>query len=587
MATQSFTPACVVVVSLGLFCNAQQWNMPLLLRELNNKPPTLSDLSQAMTETNQLDLGRPAQNVSLVTPEPQQLNQDLAQVEPAEPAQFQPRGYQPLLVQSETVRAIQDSKKTPEPKQQTLAQGPSLEAYKPGKHWERSRLMGPAKEPLQGSMKREMPKTNQNLQSLGSRFKTPSQEPVLKPVTVESQKAPDLKLMPPEPPQTVAVDCKESSVQVEVNRDLLGNGQFIEPADLTMGGCQAVDYHDESHVLIFQSELHGCGSEIKVTLDKLIYTFTLVYNPSPLLDTPIVRTNEARLAAQCVYPRKHNVSSSALKPTWMPYASTKDREESLIFSLNLMTDDWQAQRPSSTYFLGDMMNVEGSVQQVHHEPMRVFVDNCMATMGPDINTVPRYAFIENHGCFTDAWHTGSNSQFMPRVQDNKVRFQMGTFKFHQQDTNSIYITCQLKATFASTPIDHLHKSCSYHTGRSRHHHALMSIFSSATRWVSVDGTDEVCGCCDSSCGRRKGRSVGHDGFTFQGRTALGPITVQERPFLQRLEASPDIQETQNLSIEVVVLGGVSAAVVAVCLMALGSILYSRLHKPIVPSCDNT
>lgn len=40
-------------------------------------------------------------------------------------------------------------------------------------------------------------------------------------------------------------------------------------------------------------------------------------------------------------------------------------------------------------------------------------------------------------CFTDAQETGSKSQYFPRVQDNKLQFQLGTFRFHQQDTNSV------------------------------------------------------------------------------------------------------------------------------------------------------
>lgn len=43
----------------------------------------------------------------------------------------------------------------------------------------------------------------------------------------------------------------------------------------------------------------------------------------------------------------------------------------------------------------------------------------------------------------------------------------------------------------------------------------------------------------------------------------------------------------DFSVEEMVLGGIIAAVVLVCLMTLGSILHRRLHKPTVLSCDNT
>lgn len=60
-------------------------------------------------------------------------------------------------------------------------------------------------------------------------------------------------------------------------------------------------------------------------------------------------------------------------------------------------DDWQSERPSSVYFLGDVMNVEASVLQAHHGALRVFVDSCVATAGPDIDALPRFSFIENYG----------------------------------------------------------------------------------------------------------------------------------------------------------------------------------------------
>lgn len=91
------------------------------------------------------------------------------------------------------------------------------------------------------------------------------------------------------------------------------------------------------------------------------------------------------------------MSSDSVKPTWNPYASTKVAEELLYFSLRLMTDNWQLERPSKEYVLGDNINFEASVVQFYHVPLRVFVDNCVATVIPNTNTVPRYAFIENRG----------------------------------------------------------------------------------------------------------------------------------------------------------------------------------------------
>ncbi len=63
----------------------------------------------------------------------------------------------------------------------------------------------------------------------------------------------------------------------------------------------------------------------------------------------------------------------------------------------VFSDDWRFERPSKQYFLGDLINLEASVLSYSHVPIRVFVDSCVATMVPDVTSVPRYSFIENNG----------------------------------------------------------------------------------------------------------------------------------------------------------------------------------------------
>nr|BAM65011.1 egg envelope protein [Chanos chanos] len=320
----------------------------------------------------------------------------------------------------------------------------------------------------------------------------------------------DLKT--PLPANTVAVQCGENMVQVEVKKDFFGINQHIQPSALTLGGCAAAGEDAGAEVLIFESELQACGSVLTMTEDGLIYSFTLVYAPEALPGTPVLRTGDAVVGIECHYPRKHDVSSDALRPTWIPYAATKIAEELLVFSLQLMTDDWQFERPSNQYFLGDFIHIQASVMQYMHVPLRVFVDSCVATTAPDVNSIPSYAFIENHGCMVDAKITGSDSRFLPRVQDDELQFQLEAFRF-QQDSGLIYITCFLKATAASYPTDAEHKACSFFPNG----------------WTAADRDDQVCGCCDSGCGFRKGRDLNADtAFKWEGEASLSFI-VKENP----------------------------------------------------------
>ncbi|XP_048053970.1 zona pellucida sperm-binding protein 3-like [Megalobrama amblycephala] len=381
----------------------------------------------------------------------------------------------------------------------------------------------------------------------------------------------------PEPANTVEVHCGEVSVKVQVKQDFLGNSQFINPSDLTLGGCPSVGFDDQARIVAFESALQECGSTLTMTEDSLVYSFVLVYSPSPLPNTLIVKTNEAMVAIHCIYPRKHNVSSNALHPTWIPYAAVKSGEEHLHFSLKLMTDDWRYERPSNAYFLGDFINLEASVVRANHVPLRVFVESCAATLGPSGETTTVYTFIENSGCMVDAKLTNSRSRFMPRIQDDKLQFQIEAFRFNQDSRGLIYITCHLKATTTSSPIDVMNKACSF--------------VQETNSWTAANGDNQVCGCCETSCIMRKGRSLDSDGSKLEDEATIGPIIVQEpqpmekEPLLQIGESSRVSSKDAEYSIELVLVTALVVTVVILCVIILGTLFYQRRQKLPAPICE--
>ncbi|KAF3706305.1 Zona pellucida sperm-binding protein 3 [Channa argus] len=240
---------------------------------------------------------------------------------------------------------------------------------------------------------------------------------------------------------SVVVHCGEGEVTMQVKQNFLGNGQFIHPGDLTLGGCTAL--HVADNILQFQAELHGCGSTMSMTEDVLIYTFSLMYFPRPIGNTFILKTNPAEVLIECHYQRRQHVSSNAMTPTWKPFASNVSAQQQLHFSLHLMTEDWKSPRASSVYNLSDMMHVEVSVRHGHHVPMRVYADSCVSTESPNPYSQPRYAIIRSHGCLTNAKLTGAKSYFMQRSQEDKLQFQLKAFKFHQDPRNSWEETASL------------------------------------------------------------------------------------------------------------------------------------------------
>ncbi|CAG5958642.1 unnamed protein product, partial [Menidia menidia] len=135
------------------------------------------------------------------------------------------------------------------------------------------------------------------------------------------------------PANSVSAVCGENAVRVEVQRDLLGVGKPVLETDVSLGGCPPTGEDPEQEVLIFESELHQCGSQLLMTEDSFIYVFTLLYTPSPLGDGSIVRGRDVSVSIQCHYQR-----------------------------------------------------FEASVRQFHHVPLRVTVDSCVATVVPNVDT---------------------------------------------------------------------------------------------------------------------------------------------------------------------------------------------------------
>ncbi|KAG2457958.1 ZP4 protein, partial [Polypterus senegalus] len=236
-------------------------------------------------------------------------------------------------------------------------------------------------------------------------------------------------------PQTVTAQCTDSEVIVTISPDLLGIQKPVQPSDLSMGGC-GVTSPAGAQPFVIEAPLQGCGSTVEMLGALIVYTFSLDYNPSPIDGLPIVRTNPAVVQIECQYNRLHNVSSNALNPTWVPYTSTISAEDVLGFSLVIMSSDWSGPSPSNTFFLGDLINLQAPVDSTNHEPLRVFVDRCVATPGSNASA-PAYTFIGNNGCFLDSQLTGSNSQFVsPRVAQSVMQFQLDAFRFYGLTTSS-------------------------------------------------------------------------------------------------------------------------------------------------------
>ncbi|XP_041858034.1 zona pellucida sperm-binding protein 3-like isoform X2 [Melanotaenia boesemani] len=266
--------------------------------------------------------------------------------------------------------------------------------------------------------------------------------------------------------------------------------------------CQAVDAGNDEYVI--EAELHECGSKLSISDDDVIYSNKLIYMPA-FSHHGITRMTEAVVPVACHYKRTHIVSSNAQHQPLTFSKRAKFSAGNSAFSLKLMTDDWSREMFSSTFHLGDLLHLEASY--TGPDQRRVFIDSCVATLTPDPTSVPRYYFIENHGCLTDAKEGGSKARFQPRSRANSLQFQLDAFLFRNDLRNTVFLTCELKAIPKIWRNSLINKACNY-------------IHS---RWNNVDGNDGVCQCCDGFCHKRP-----HMDDMICDIVTLGPLKIFPR-----------------------------------------------------------
>uniref|UniRef100_G1MAM2 E3 ubiquitin-protein ligase n=1 Tax=Ailuropoda melanoleuca TaxID=9646 RepID=G1MAM2_AILME len=226
---------------------------------------------------------------------------------------------------------------------------------------------------------------------------------------------------------------------------------------------------------------------MEVTDSALVYSTFLLHSPRPAENLSILRTNRAEVPIECHYPRHSNVSSQAILPTWVPFRTTVLSEEKLVFSLRLMEEDWGSEKRSPTFQLGDVAHLQAEVHTGSHVPLQLFVDHCVATLTPARNASPHHTIVDFHGCLVDGLFDASSAFKAPRPRPETLQFTVDMFHFANDSRNTVYITCHLKVTPADQAPDQLNKACSF--------------IKSTKRWFPVEGTADICRCCNKgSCG---------------------------------------------------------------------------------------
>ncbi|XP_074553400.1 zona pellucida sperm-binding protein 3-like isoform X2 [Halichoeres trimaculatus] len=287
----------------------------------------------------------------------------------------------------------------------------------------------------------------------------------------------------PEEESTVKVECTDSSMIIVVKADLFQTGHpmsaeelFLGQVDQPQAWCSHAAAAGSEYVI--QTGLQDCGSILTISEDSVIYSNNLIVIPAAR-HYGITRTAPAVIPVSCHYKRTHFVSSTSQLPPQTLSPPTQDS----AFSLKLMNDDWTHETHSTSFYLGDLLQLQASYAGPDSTHRQLFIDSCVATLSPDVTSEPKYYFIENHGCLSEAKDGGTRSHFRPRTRADLVQLQMDVFLFQQDSRNLMFLTCQLRATPDMWRSSSVNKACNY----------------VHSRWENVDGGDHMCRCCDSTC----------------------------------------------------------------------------------------
>uniref|UniRef100_V9KVT3 Zona pellucida sperm-binding protein 3 n=1 Tax=Callorhinchus milii TaxID=7868 RepID=V9KVT3_CALMI len=383
-------------------------------------------------------------------------------------------------------------------------------------------------------------------------------------------------------PRAVSVKCGEDLLLVMANRDFFGTNRLVSASELRLGaaGCNVSRLEQEGQAVVFEYGLHECGSTVQMTPHELVYTTHLYYVPT--VTGIIVRTNPVTVTIKCRYPRVQNVSSDAVKPTWVSYNSTKRTEQHLAFTLRLMNDDWSRERTSNVYILGDLLHIEAAVETSNVLPLRLYIDRCVATPTALKTTDVKYSVIDYNGCLLDSKAEGTASSFlMSRLEMNRLQFTLDTFKFYKDERNMIYLHCDLKVSTVDQLPNELNKACSFEKA--------------SAKWIPVDGTEDICNCCDSgTCGflSRRGETrrwrMTPRQSEWEGSSVLGPLIVQDyvdqKPVMAlslddsyHMDIHDAVEHLPEGADNMVMVLSLSITGSVICFALIGFVLYKKLY----------
>ncbi|KAM7378844.1 hypothetical protein PAMP_004439 [Pampus punctatissimus] len=265
-----------------------------------------------------------------------------------------------------------------------------------------------------------------------------------------------------------------------------------------LGNCFPTSF--SAREAVFSVYFNDCNFRTMVSGDQLVYTNDLIYVSSPnSLIRPFIHP------VVCAYERPKDWFPRIYDPVFNTYG-----QGDLVFHLGLMNGDFSGPAESTSFPLGSFIPIMASVEQNTHQPLLLFLEECVATTTPELQPESYiYPIITNKGCLVDS--KMSRSKFEARQKSSEIHLSLQAFRFAVGE--EVFIHCKLVA-WDPTGLDKTKKACHYVKEHG---------------WELLDNPaySNLCDCCDSSCKSRKIRSIASGKHGIVQTAVLGPLAITD------------------------------------------------------------
>ncbi|XP_061550343.1 zona pellucida glycoprotein 3f, tandem duplicate 2 [Phycodurus eques] len=296
----------------------------------------------------------------------------------------------------------------------------------------------------------------------------------------------------------IKIDCLKQSVNITwritpelapySNRLFLGNCIRSSMIGLPTGDWE----------LRFDYKFRDCKFKKKLTAKHLIHQNVLTYKPGVKSSPPAYE-----YFFECVQKRPDGWIPSFLTPG----ASVSTGRGGLVFHMALLNAQMSGIARSNVIPLGSFMPIWAAVEQKAHQPLRLFMEECVAAPTAQLRPQQQvYPIILNKGCLSDS--VKGNSVFLPRYHSSALVLSLQSFMF---GVGKVYIHCKLVA-WDPEVLDESKKACQY----SKH-----------GEWELLDDPSQnnLCSCCDHTCRSRHKRGAKRESQGLSQLSVLGPLVI--------------------------------------------------------------